>query len=194
MSRRTIRVLGLLALLPIGVALPGCTVASDLLSPDLLSSLGFNPATVSPPAGFVVVVFENNTDQTVEFHLYVAQDATDLTAGIGNLDIPVFPGDLSSTPIRCPIALLSLGKVGDDFMADTIGATVLTAGGQQGGNQTELNYMGSPLIAGAGLDFECGDLIEIELNPITAAAAAAAAAGGQNDAQFTFTIRVIPGR
>lgn len=192
MSRRTIRVLGLLALLPIGVALPGCTVASDLLSPDLLSSLGFNPATISPPAGFVVVVFENNTDQAVEFHLYVAQDATDLTAGIDNLGVTVFPGDLSSTPIRCPIALISLGEVDDNFMADTVGATILMAGGQQGGNQTELNYMGSPLIAGAGLDFECGDLIEIELNPITGAAAAAA--GGQNDAQFTFTIRVIPGR
>lgn len=188
MSRRTIRVLGFLALLPIGVALPGCTVASDVLSPDLLSSLGFNPATVSPPPGFVVVVLENNTDQRVEFHLYVAQDATDLTAGVDEIGITRNPGGMASKPLRCPMALISLGEINDDFTATTVGATILNAAGQQGGNETELEYMGSPLIA--GLDFECGDLIEIELNPIVGAPAA----GGQNDAEFSFTIRVIPSR
>ena len=144
--------------------------------------------SVSPAPGFVVVVLENNTDQPAVFHMYVAQDATDPTVGVDALDVPVGAGELESKAIRCPMALISLGQVAPDFTVDTVGATIVTAGGQGGAAQTQLNYTGSALVA--GLDFECGDLIEIELNPIVGAAAA----GGQNDAQFSFTIRVIPSR
>jgi hypothetical protein len=163
-------------------ALSGCAVSSDLLNPDLLSGLGFDPNTIAPPSGYMVVVFTNSTDQLVEMRAYVAEDADDLSVGTATIRREVLPGDQAQAPVECPFALLSPGGVAGGA-ADTVAAVV----GIDTGQGTDVNYPGGPLVA--GFDIFCGDVIEIELFDV--------GGGGNQQAanvQYGFRVRRIPGR
>ncbi|MBU0640000.1 MAG: hypothetical protein KKB50_14120 [Planctomycetes bacterium] len=187
MRRSTLHVLAALAGALLLVPLGGCVVAADLVNPAFFEQLGLDATTIIGQSGFVVVAFSNETDQQARFHLYFAVDATDLRAGVDEIFSDVFPGDMSSEPVPCPFELLSFGEVDDNFSANTTGA-VLTAvtAGQDAQAESTVEYAGAPLIA--GVDFVCGDLIDVQLYQTTTGTA------DNQQNQYAFRIRVIPGR
>lgn len=157
------------------LSLSGCLVGADVLNPSLLPQLGIDPKTIRPQNGIVVVAFNNQTNQDVQFLYYTALDANDLTDGVDLFTETVAPGETNSKALFCPFALFSLGSVGQNGAVTTVGANL-------GG--TQVQYTGSQLRSGS--EFVCGDVIEVSL--ITTAT------GDQQNQQATFRIRVIPGR
>lgn len=161
----------------LALSMGGCVVATDLLNTAFLTSLGLDAASIRPPTGTVIATFTNNTDFVVVFEAFESVDATDLSVNTRNFTIQVEPGETKNEVLYCPIQVFSLGFVDDAFAVTPTGALVFT--GQQG---VEVEYAGAPLVS--GLDFLCGDLIDVTLNQ-------AGAGGDQNN--FAFTIRVRPG-
>ncbi|MCG3125707.1 MAG: hypothetical protein CHACPFDD_00533 [Phycisphaerae bacterium] len=138
----------------------GCLVGADLINRDLLLQLGFDPNTIQPPSGSVVVVFVNDTNRQAEFQFYQADDATSLAAGVKTIQAAVPPGSTSNEVLRCPTTLVSLGQIDAAFAANQVGALVFTDTTTNAAG-TAVNYLGSPLRE--GLDYSCGDLIEFRL-------------------------------
>jgi hypothetical protein len=161
----------------LAVSTGGCLVAADLLNTAFLTSLGLDAQTIRPPSGTVIATFTNNTQFVAVFAAFESIDASDLSVNTRNFTIEVEPGETKNEVLYCPIQVFSLGFVDDAFAITPTGALVFT--GQQG---VEVDYAGAPLVS--GLDFSCGDLIDVTLNPI--------GAGGEQ-ANFAFTIRVRPG-
>ena len=180
MTRSKLRALALggcgLLLLP---AL-GCAFAADLVNPDFLRQVGFDPATVVPPAGKVVVAFTNDTDQSATFYAYVAEEVLDdqVIAGV-NLTSAVPSGMTGSEAVDCPFEFIAPGRLGADLSASADAAVVGDVAGQE-----TVAYEGTPLVM--GVDFVCGDLIEIRLIQT----------GGEDQAQAQYALRVqvYPGR
>jgi hypothetical protein len=166
----------------IGLAVPllsGCVVLSDVINPNLLVSLGFDPNTILPPTGTVIVVFNNQTQFPVTFYAFQAQEPNDLRVDAANLSLTVDPNATRNDVLDCPVGVISPGVLDNDFNPDPLAATVFT--GQQG---VDLNYAGAPLLSGR--DYTCGDVIEIRVT--------AGAAGGDAQQAFAVTVRVLPGR
>lgn len=159
------------------LSLGGCAVGADLLNTAFLTSLGLDAATIRPPSGTVIATFTNNTQSVAVFQAFESVDASDLSVNTRNFTIQVDPGETKNEVLYCPIQVFSLGFVDDAFEVTPTGAVVFT--GQQG---VDVDYAGAPLIS--GLDFFCGDLIDVTLNQIGA---------GGDQANFAFTIRVRPG-
>jgi len=157
-------------------------LAADLINPDFLRQVGFDPATIVPPSGKVVVVFRNDTDQTATMYAYWSENVDRITGGEMTAIVP--PGEIMSDAVDCPVAMIGPGQVDEDFSVNSTAAFVGDAG-----QQTEVTYQGMALIS--GVDFVCGDLIEIRLIQISGDT-------GQDDQaaqdQYDFRVQVHPGR
>lgn len=178
MTRSKLRVLALgtcgLLLLPV----LGCVFAADLINPDFLRQVGFDPATIVPPAGKVVVAFTNDTDQFATFYAYVAEEALgDQVIGGVNLTSAVPSGMTGSEAVDCPFEFMAPGRLDANLSAGTDAAVVGDVGGQE-----TVAYEGTPLVM--GVDFVCGDLIEIRLTQT----------GDEDEAQYALRVQVHPGR
>src|SRR5262245_726215 len=53
----------------------GCVIAADLVNPGFFGSFGLDPGTVTPPAGRVIVAYNNQTQFVARFHV-LALDST----------------------------------------------------------------------------------------------------------------------
>jgi hypothetical protein len=160
----------------------GCAFAADLINPDFLRQVGFDPATIVSPPGKVVVAFTNDTDQTATFYAYVAEEVLgDQVSSGSSLTGVVAAGTTSSRAVDCPFEFLSPGRLGADLGVSSDAALVGDATGQE-----TVAYAGTPL--SLGLDFVCGDLIEIRLTQT--------GGGDDQDAQTQYDLRVQvhPGR
>lgn len=177
MTRSKLRALALggcgLLLLP---AL-GCTFAADLINPDFLRQVGFDPATIVPPAGKVLVAFTNDTSEYARLYAYVSENV-EVTVGF-NMAVDLLPGMTVSQAADCPFAFMAPGRLESDFSVNNNAAAV----GLEG-QQTEVAYQGTVLVFGE--DFVCGDLIEIRLIQT----------GDEQQAQgqYDFRVQVHPGR
>ncbi len=157
----------------------GCVVGADALNPGFLSALGFDPATVIPPAGRIVVTFNNQTDFPASFTVTVADSATDPTANARLLlTEPLQPNEVQAQVVECPVGLIAPGTVADQQQGGTVAAQV-----QMADQTVDVAYQGAPLIADD--DFRCGDLIEVRLVQV---------ADDQNNVAFQLQVRVLPGR
>ncbi len=165
-----------LLLVPAG----GCAVVSDVLSPNLLASLGIDPATVVAPQGVVIVAFNNQTQFPADFQAWEAKNARDLRQQSRNFVVHVEAGKQGNEVLDCPIGVISPGSLDATFAPQAQAVTVWTT--SQGNTQsTQVAYAGQPLEVGTA--FQCGDVIEITL------VAAAAQQGGQQ--AFQLLVQVI---
>ena len=157
----------------------GCAFAADLVNPDFLRQVGFDPATIVPPPGRVVVAFTNDTDQSVTFYAYVAEEALgdQVTSG-DNLTASAVPaGITSSEAVDCPFEFMGPGRLDASLNVGTDAAVVGDVAGQEA-----VAYEGAALVM--GVDFVCGDLIEIRL----------VQTGDEDQAQYALRVQVYPGR
>jgi len=162
----------------------GCAFAADLINPDFLRQVGFDPATIVPPAGKVIVAFTNDTDQSVTFYAYFAEEVAQgqVTSG-GNLTGVVAAGLTGSKAVDCPFEFVAPGRLNSDLSVDSTAAVVGDAAGQ-----VVVAYAGTALVM--GVDFVCGDLIEIRLIQTGGATGDEQAAQDQYD----FRVQRHPGR
>ncbi len=153
----------------------GCLFAADALNPNVLTSLGISPSSISRGGGRVVVVFDNQTDQLASFTAVLLDNANNPTQAreLGRENVPA--GETANVVLDCPVGVVFPGRLGDGLEVEAVGAIVDPAGAA-----TEVEYAGSALAS--GVDFRCGDVIVIALEP------------GGGDAEFRITVRVIPGR
>jgi hypothetical protein len=185
MTRSKLQILALagcgLLLLPV----LGCAFAADLINPDFLRQVGFDPATIVPPAGKVLVAFTNDTSASATFYAYYTEASLEgvvLTGG--NLTSLVDAGTTRSEAVDCPFETTAPGRLGGGA-ADTTAAIVNDPAGQ-----VVVAYAGTPLVM--GLDFVCGDLIEIQL--IQTGAGTGQDDGDAAQGQYDLRVQVHPGR
>lgn len=152
-------------------AASGCALALDLVSPTILSGFGFDPDNVGGPPSKVIIAFTNDTDFPGTFVASVTDNvsAPDPT-NTQLLSRDVEAGSTSSVVVECPVAAITPAAFGDGA-----GAIVLV---DDTGAATAIDFAGSALIS--GLDFVCGDVIEIR----------AVESGGA----LGMFVRVLPGR
>lgn len=180
MTRRPSR-LAVLVLLCSPVVWSGCVIAADALSPDLFVQLGFDPNTIFPQRGTVIVNFTNNTQFAAFFAAFESVDAADLTIDSRNFSLLIDPMDTRNEVLDCPVDLVSPGFLDAMFAAQNDAVTVFAGDGAG----TAVMYDGSPLVAGR--DFACGDVINVQLDQI-------GAGGDAGQVGFVLTVLVIPGR
>lgn len=177
------RLAGLAAACVLCGASGGCLLAADLINPELLLSLGLNPNTIRPSAGRVIVAFTNRTTQPAEFFAVLVDEANE---GTGEISAVVPANESSAHVANCPVRQIIPGQLGDNQAVAQPAVVVNPAQpGAAGGGGTDVAYGGAALQN--GVDFFCGDVIEIQLNPV-------AAAGEGGAAGFALLVRVIPGR
>lgn len=171
-----------IAVLGLFAPITGCAILTDAVNPDLLAGFGFDPETIVPSQGRIVVVYNNQTNFQVEFHS-VSMDGT---FGVGSEDTTTVEAQgTGNTVFECPVEALVPGQLtgagGQGDIFDRIGAVV-----QNAAATTDVAYAGAVLLQGQ--DFSCGDVIEIRLNVI--------GGGGdqQNQQNFRISIFVRPGR
>lgn len=150
----------------------GCFVAADLLNPAALATFGFDPSTIQPPVGTVIVVFVNDTDQPAIFHGFQQDDPDDDTTA-STFDVQVDPNSNQNEVLSCPTGLVSLGL------------PALAGGGADSAHvgATQVTFTGAPVREGR--DYLCGDVIEYRVSVIP---------GGDPASDFVITARVRPGR
>lgn len=170
-------------LVAMGVALVcgGCVIATDVINPAFLTGLGFDPQTVVPPQGKVVVTFQNTTAFNASFASAFSRDPFGPDAVIELLLAEnVGPDEARNAVVDCPVAVISPAPDIDSFgeVQDGVAIAVATAEGV-----VAVAYLGSPLEIGR--DYVCGDVIVIRLLQI-------GAAGGEND--FRIQVERLPGR
>ena len=168
MSGRSLRFCLLVAGLPVLATLTGCVVAADLVSPAFLSSLGFDPGTVIPSQGRVVIAFRNATTYPAAFAAVVSDDARDATSNALTVSATDVAGnDTRTMVVECPVGVVTpLGIVA--LVEDTA---------------VELTYAGAPLVSST--DFVCGDVIEMRLVQL---------AGVGGAVELGIEVRVLAGR
>ena len=158
----------------------GCALAASALNPNLLSQLGFDPNTIFPSTGTVIVVFDNQTSSVVVFNVWYADDPVAFTGSSHNISIPVDPTSTDNEVLNCPVGGLAPGTLGADFKPTTDAAVVQTGA-------TPVAYNGATLISGR--DFECGDVVIVHL---TQQAGQSGQGGTTNP--YAITVQVVPGR
>lgn len=164
------------------LALPagGCSIATDLVSPGFLATLGFDPSSIIPPQGSVVVTFNNQTNLAADFFVAISDSTRDPTSNAKNLvGADVAANGVRNRVVECPIGVITPGEPAVDFTTGTV-AVQLTAAD---GTVTDVNYDGTPLVAGT--HFVCGDVVEISVVQRVDAAGMVT---------FAIEIQVVPGR
>ena len=157
------------------LALGGCVVATDVLNPALLTGLGFDPQTVVPPQGKVVVAFQNSTSATASFFSAYLKTDFGASSEVSQISaVNVGPGETRSAVLDCPVAVISPAPGIDNFGAIGDGAVIEL---QTDADLVELAYTGEPLLNGR--DFQCGDVILIRAT---------------ENAGFGVQVQLLPGR
>jgi hypothetical protein len=159
----------LLASLALLVPLVGCVFAADLVNPGILSAFGFDPESIIPSQGSVVIAFNNTTQYAVD-SMYASIGESVSTAA-EDFEL-VSATDLVASETRalafdCPVGVVAPG-----------GAFVVVAGTVE-----EVTYGGSLMVAGD--DFSCGDVIQMSLVQV---------GGDDTDVAFAFQVQVLAGR
>ncbi|MFH1746286.1 MAG: hypothetical protein ABIG44_04505 [Planctomycetota bacterium] len=154
----------------------GCVIAADALNPAFFSGLGFDPNTIFPPSGTIIVTFTNNTNAPATFYAFESADAVDLVADSRNFSVEVQPGETRNEVLTCPVGMFSPGILGADLSIDNTAADVQATGGA--GTAT---YDGVPLVEDT--DFSCGDVIDVQLYIV----------GAVDSGAYLVTVRLIPG-
>lgn len=152
----------------------GCAILGDVFNSDFLSGIGLDPDVFSGPPGKTVLALRNESDFPAQFNI------VDFRNGEGDTVPPtvVDAGATASVVLDCPISFLSLGQLTDMGVDNMMGIEVFAAA-----------TVPVPYAAGvlqSGVQFRCGDVIEILLSQPGAAGMAAT--------DFAVTTRVIPGR
>lgn len=160
----------------------GCSVVTDALNPDFLAQMGFDPATIVPPKGRVVVVFNNQTSFPASFQITVSDERSDPTSNAQIIQSDVLDsGREQALAFECPIGTLTPGvPAGQAQGQQQEQAAAFVQTGQQ---PAAVAYTGAPLASQS--DFFCGDLIELRLIEIR---------DEQGNATFQLEVRVLPGR
>lgn len=155
----------------------GCVVAADTLNPSFFSALGFDPGTIFPTQGTVIVSFTNNTDYEATFFAFESADADDWTVDTRNFSVVVPPNSARNEVLSCPVGLVSAGQMGDDYELDMDQAAQVVTGEET----VDVAYAW-PLEEGDA--FSCGDVIDFTLE------------AGQvgDEVAFLISVRIIPGR
>lgn len=161
----------------VGLPLGGCGMVADIFAPGLAQEFGLDPASVKPLQGVVLVAFNNTTRSPATFYAFEAASAQDFSQSSGNFSVEVEAGEVRNEILDCPVAVISPGRLSNDFTPESIAASV-----GAGGSAATVNYTGPVLVSGSS--FACGDLVEIRLS-------AAAAEEGE---QYGVSVRVIKGR
>ncbi len=132
----------------------GCGVALDALNPAFFAGLGFDPGTIFPPAGVVIVSFTNNTGNDATLYAFESRATIleEYSRGARNFFIQADAGESRNEVIDCPVGTISFGSLDASFAPDDL--AIVVADG-------EVTYEGAPLINGS--DFQCGDLIDVQL-------------------------------
>lgn len=163
-----------LALTVAAAGMSGCAVVSDLVNPDALTALGFDPATIVSTQGKSVIVFSNMSSTPAYFVATVSDDPANPVSEVEPLIVGlVDAGETRNSVLDCPIGVITPGNATATFTSTGGAALVIVGEGL-----VEIPYGGSGLRSGT--DFLCGDLIEIRLTE----------AGGA----FNIEVRVLPGR
>jgi hypothetical protein len=170
-------------LVAMGLALScgSCVIATDVVNPAFLTGLGFDPQTVVPPQGRVVVTFQNSSNFTASFASSFSRQPFGADAEIELIQAEnVGPDEERNSVIDCPVAVVSPAPDIDQFgeIQDGVAIGVFTDDGGVG-----VAYTGAPLQVGR--DYVCGDVIVIRLLQT-------GQAGGEND--FRIQVEVLPGR
>ncbi|MFO0838710.1 MAG: hypothetical protein U1D55_09290 [Phycisphaerae bacterium] len=173
------RVLTLIGGALIAAASGGCLFAADALNPNVLTSFGISPQTVSSGGGRVIVVFDNQASLEASMSAVEVDDATTPTQARESNRTLIPAGESANVVLDCPVAAVIPGRIGDQ--GTTIQIDDVTAVVDPNGAATEVSYTGAPLRA--SVDYRCGDVIVISLLQ----------AAGTTD-QFRISVRVIPGR
>jgi hypothetical protein len=130
------------------VGVGGCAVATDLVNPDILTSLGIDPATVTPPKGTVILALHNDTTFDAQMFVRYSQDANggeDNFIAIGGV---VPSGTTTNRVFDCPVTFVQSGGA---LVLTEMPATVMPGGGA--------------LRSGS---FRCGDVVEVLLRQVGA--------------------------
>jgi hypothetical protein len=184
MSGRMLWIVALVGGLAVLLPLLGCALATDMLNPDFVSALGFDPATVIRPGGAVVIAFENSTIATTDFGASVASSLALLETDPQYVYArDVGPNETRTMVVGCPVGVIAPSAPIGDSVATAVGAGSQTADQATQAVAFNLTYMGSPLLAGR--DFVCGDVIEIRVIQTGEDA---------TSATFAITVRVLAGR
>jgi len=179
MSGNSLRLLVMLAGLPLLVLIGGCAIGADLVNPSFLSALGLDPATIVPSQGRTLVSFTNGTQYEATFSVVVTPDllASANEATLGDADVAA--GETRTLPFDCPAAgVIVPGDLSAELAIGTTAVTVVVDGAE-----VALTYEGSQLQAGR--DYVCGDVIEIRLLQV---------GEGIGADDFAIQVRVLPGR
>jgi len=169
---------GLLLLVPAS----GCFVATDLLNPEFFSALGFDPATIIPPQGRLVIAFRNATSFPADFYAITWNDPTGAAADFELVFATgVEGGETRTMVVDCPVGAVLPGAAGQGTAAP---AAVVYAVAETAASVISLTYEGSALLSGN--DFVCGDVIEIRVAQTGEEATDAGA--------YSLQVQVLPGR
>jgi hypothetical protein len=155
----------------------GCVVAADTLNPAFFSAMGFDPGTIFPSQGTVIVSFTNPTDYTVTFHAFESADPDDLSADSRNFSVVVPPNSSRNEVLSCPVGLVSTGVLDESYEWDGSQAAEIVTGEET----IDVEYAW-PLREGDA--FSCGDVIDFRLESGYVG----------EDLQYIITVRIIPGR
>lgn len=143
----------ILLIAPVSLSLFGCAVATDLINPGFLSALGFDPQSIIPASGTVVVAFVNDTSTTARFYAYALEDTPNPTDA-RNLVVDVEGNWARFRVLECPIGFFAPGS-----FVDGVVVQLALQSTTSGGEAVELNWEGDVLVEGS--DFQCGDVIEL---------------------------------
>jgi hypothetical protein len=149
------------------------------MAPSLPLQLGFDPATIKPQQGVVLVAFNNTTTFSAEFLAYEIGNVRNAAGSSRNFSAVVDAGQQWNEVLDCPVARISPGTLGANLQVDSTAVTVAGAGAAAG---TTVTYDGPPLDSGNA--YTCGDLIEIRLSNT----------GSADTPTFVVSVRVIRGR
>jgi hypothetical protein len=164
MSGNSLRLFLLVACLPLLAPLMGCFFATDLLNPQVLSAVGFDPATIIPPQGRVVIAFQNSTEYPADFFAVVSDNILDETAPRSVISASnVAANETRTLVVDCPVG-------------DVLPTAVLV---DVDGAVTQVDYAGAPLSSGS--EFVCGDVIQMRVTQLAAGA-------------FAIEVQILPGR
>ncbi len=157
--------------LAVCVPLTGCIFAADLISPEFLSTLGFDPETIVPATGRVIVAFKNDTTGLAGFSALITFSEQASASGEGDVMTltasDVEAGSTRTLVVDCPF--VSVNPLG--FAVETTeGLAVIT-------------YAGNPVLYGE--DFSCGDIVEISIAQV---------AQVDGTTGYEARVRIIPGR
>ncbi|MBI5863740.1 MAG: hypothetical protein HZB38_04385 [Planctomycetes bacterium] len=167
MSNRSSRIF-LLVAAALAIATDGCVIATDLVNPSLLTGLGFDPQTVIPPQGRLVVAFQNQTAFPVFFGAaFSRREAIDVNKFEVLQADDVGPDETRSMVLDCPIAVF----------VPAVAAVVA--------NQAAVvvTYTGSEL--DVNRDYVCGDVIVVRVVQV---------GPGTAEGDFQFQVELLPGR